>query len=74
MSTSPFLNILAAVSLSKVSVVSKNSLKNKLKKNKSKACVARTEFSIRYRLSEDGESKNVTLEFSGEQADTLAAV
>jgi len=56
-STCPFLNILAAVSLSKISVVSKNSFRKKFMKNKSKASIAGKEFGCKYRLSEDGESK-----------------
>ena len=53
------LSIPAYASLTKVSVVSKNSSKKICKKNKSNTSVARHEISLWYRRSEDGESRNI---------------
>jgi len=53
------LSIPAYASLTKVSVVSKNSSKKIYKKNKSNTSVARHEISLWYRRSEDGESRNI---------------
>ena len=68
------LSIPAYVSLNKVSVFPKNSSKKKCKKNKSNTSVVRHEISLWYRRSEDGESRNIKREFSGDEADILAAV